>query len=79
MTYLGDTSDHVVDKRFKGIDRAGLLVATEPHTDSDVCALSFLVILFHFLDFNSQVGEVFRNLSFWSLHSNLSSLAGYRD
>merc|ERR1712110_818855 len=43
---LGDTSDHVFDKRFEGIDSASLLVASEPHADSDEKACSFIVILF---------------------------------
>ena len=79
MTYLGNTDDHVVDKRFEGIDRAGLFVATEPHADSEEVALLFLVILIHFLEFNAEMGEVLDDLSSWSLHSNLSSLCLYRD
>ena len=79
MTYLGDTGDHVFDKRFEGIDRASLLVATEPHADSDEFALLFLVILVHSLEFNSEMGEVFSNLSSWSTHGNFSSLGSYLD
>ena len=79
MTYLGDTDDHVFDKRFEGIDRASLLVAAEPHADSDEFSLLFLVILVHSLQFDSEMGEVFGYLSSWSLHSNFSSLCSYRD
>lgn len=79
MTYLGDTNDHVFDKRFEGIDRAGLLVAAEPHADADEFALLFLVILIHFLEFNSKMGKVFGDLTSWSLHSNLSSVGSDRD
>ena len=79
MTYLGDASDHVFDERFKGIDRASLLVTTEPHSDADVCALSFLVILFYFLEFYGEMREVLCDLSSFSLHSNRSSPGRYSD
>ena len=52
------------------------LVASEPHADSDGVARSFIVILFYFLDFDSQVGEVLLNFASLTLHSNLSCVDG---
>ena len=75
-TYLGDASDHVLDKRFEGVDSASLLVASEPHAKSKIGALSFIAILFYFLDFNSQVREVFLDFTSLTLHSYFSSIAG---
>ena len=79
MTYLGDAGDHVFDERFKGIDRAGLLVASEPHADSEMGASLLLVLHIHFLEFNCKMGEVLRDFSSGSCHGNLSSLVFNRD
>ena len=75
-TYLGDASDHVFDKRFEGVDSASLLVASEPHADSNEVALSFIVILFYFLEFNSQVGEVLLDFASLTFHRNFSCVDG---
>ena len=71
MTYLGDTSNHVVDKRFEGIDRAGLLVATEPYANADESSGSLLGRLLHLFELTSDVGEVFGKGTSLTLDSNL--------
>ena len=56
--------------RFECIDSAGLLCATEPYANTDVGAVSLLVVLLHLLELAGDVREVLGDFTSLSLDSN---------
>ena len=56
--------------RFKRVDSAGLLVATEPDANTDEGAISFLGALLHFLELASNVRKVLGHFASLSLDRN---------
>ena len=56
--------------RFECIDSAGLLGATEPYANTDVGAVSLLVLLLHLLELTGDVREVLGDFTSLSLDSN---------
>ena len=74
LTYLGDTDNHVRNVTFKGVNGASLLVATEPHADSEMGSTSLGCTFREFLDFARQVAEILSNFASGSFHGHFSGL-----
>ena len=73
-SYLGDTGDHVLDVALKSVNSAGLLVASEPHANSEVGSLSLGTAILESLDFARKVVEILNNCASGSLHGHFSRL-----
>ena len=56
--------------RFERVDSTSLLVATEPYANTDVGAVSLLVVLLHLLELTGDVREVLGDFTSLSLDSN---------
>jgi hypothetical protein len=74
LTYFGDTDEHVVDEGFNSVSSTSLSISSEPHANTDVFALLFLVIAVNKLDFNGEMAEILGNFSTSSFNSHFPCL-----
>lgn len=71
-TYLSNSDEHVVDKRFESCNCASLFVSSVPHLDSNIETLHFGSGHFHDSDVNSDVAQILCDFTSWSFDCNLS-------
>ena len=74
---FGDTSAHVLDVRLEGVDGTSLLVATEPHADSEEITSSFLTVNLGLLDLTVKMREVLGDFTSGSGNGNDSGFASH--
>ena len=67
---LSNTDEHVEDEGFESVGGASLLVPTEPHSNSNVLALSVLFVKVNELNFTGHMGEILGNLTTGSFNSH---------
>jgi len=76
---LGGANHHVVDERFESGDGTSLFVSTVPHLNSHIKAVHLLGGHLHDSDVDSDVTQVFRDLTSWASYCNFSCFDGNSD